>query len=72
MTDARPGAGGCARGLGPVDAHALPYVAAEEPWRRADLVVAGTPMVPLGDDELACAPGPIGRLEGLRNGPRVR
>ncbi|WP_199422265.1 uridine kinase family protein [Actinotalea solisilvae] len=65
-------------------AHELPFFARERPWQRADLVVAGTPVVALGPDELACAPGPLGPDErawppgphgpdeGLRSEPPVR
>ena len=39
-------------------AHELPYFVQERPWSRADLIVAGTPVLSLGENELACAPGP--------------
>ncbi|MEX5265609.1 hypothetical protein RF640_16445 [Kocuria sp. CPCC 205231] len=39
-------------------AHELPFFAAERPWERADLIIAGTPVLALGGDEVACAPGP--------------
>ena len=48
-------------------AHELPFFADEQPWRRADIIVAGTPVIALGDDEVLCAPG-AGRLE--RTWPR--
>ena len=40
-------------------AHELPFFADEQPWGRADVVVAGTPVVTLGPDEVACARGPV-------------
>ncbi len=33
----------------------LPFLAADRPWERATLVVAGTPVIPLAEDELAVA-----------------
>lgn len=36
--------------------HELPFFAAERPWERADVVVAGTPVIDLDPDEVACAP----------------
>ncbi len=34
-----------------------PFFAADRPWERADLVVAGTPVLPLPEGSVACAPG---------------
>ena len=34
----------------------LAFFARERPWERADLVVAGTPVVPLGAGQVAVAP----------------
>ncbi|GEA86753.1 uridine kinase family protein [Cellulomonas cellasea] len=39
-------------------AEELRFLAHERPWERARLVVAGTPVVPLRDGEVAVAPGP--------------
>lgn len=39
--------------------HELPFVARQRPWERAALVVAGTEVLPLGDGQLAVAPGPL-------------
>ena len=33
----------------------LPFLAEDRPWERAALVVAGTPVIPLAEDELAVA-----------------
>jgi hypothetical protein len=41
--------------------HELPFLAASQPWRRAALVVAGTPVIRLGPGQHAVAPGPLGR-----------
>ncbi|WP_375423882.1 uridine kinase [uncultured Friedmanniella sp.] len=40
--------------------HELPFLAAQQPWRRADLVVAGTPVVPLRPGQVALTRGPLG------------
>ncbi|WP_202595192.1 uridine kinase family protein [Cellulomonas carbonis] len=42
-------------------AHELPFFADEQPWTRADAVVAGTPTVALAEGEVAVAEGPLGR-----------
>lgn len=39
-------------------AHELPFFARERPWERAAVVVAGTPVLPLGPGQVACAPPP--------------
>ncbi|MFD3444215.1 hypothetical protein ACFDTO_06395 [Microbacteriaceae bacterium 4G12] len=33
----------------------LPFLAADRPWKRAAFVVAGTPVIPLAEDEIAVA-----------------
>lgn len=38
--------------------HELAFFEAERTWQRADVVVAGTSVIPLGDGELAVAPPP--------------
>ena len=39
-------------------AHEIPFLADERPWERADLVVAGHPVIDLGPGEFAVATGP--------------
>jgi hypothetical protein len=39
-------------------AEELPFLAADRPWERACVVVAGSPTIPLGPDQLALAPVP--------------
>jgi hypothetical protein len=39
-------------------AEELPFVARERPWERAAVVVAGTPPLPHGPDEIVLAPPP--------------
>lgn len=34
--------------------HELPFFSEQRPWERADVVVAGTPVIALDDDEVAC------------------
>lgn len=41
--------------------HETAFLRGDRPWERADLVVAGTAVMRLGDDEVAVAPGPIRR-----------
>jgi hypothetical protein len=36
-----------------------PFLADDRPWERADIVVAGTPLLPTPAGTAACAPGPI-------------
>jgi hypothetical protein len=36
----------------------LPFLDGQRPWERADVIVAGTPAIPLGPGELAVA-GPV-------------
>ena len=44
----------------------LEFLAADRPWDRADVVVAGTPVIPLRLDEVAVSvPG----LAGTATGP---
>ncbi|NAZ76305.1 hypothetical protein GTQ99_12910 [Kineococcus sp. T13] len=40
-------------------AEELVFLQRERPWERADLVVAGTPTIPLAAGRLAVAPGPL-------------
>lgn len=40
-------------------AHEIPFLAADRPWERADLVVAGTAAIPLTGEEVAVADGPV-------------
>ena len=39
--------------------HEAHYLNDQRPWERADLVVAGTPPMPLVDGQFAVAPGPL-------------
>ncbi len=39
-------------------AEELPFLAADRPWERACVVVAGSPTIPLRPDQLALAPAP--------------
>lgn len=39
--------------------HELTFLRHQQPWQRASLVVAGTPVVPLGPGQLSVAPGPL-------------
>jgi hypothetical protein len=39
-------------------AEELPFLAADRPWERACVVVAGSPTITLGPDQLALAPAP--------------
>jgi hypothetical protein len=45
------------------EAEEVPFLAADRPWERADLVVNGTPEVPSGPGELVVA-DPPGRMAG--------
>ncbi|MDT0181888.1 hypothetical protein Q9S36_17050 [Microbacterium sp. ARD31] len=36
-----------------------PFLAEDRPWERADVIVAGTPVMPTAVDEVACAPGAL-------------
>lgn len=38
-----------------------PFLADDRPWERADVIVAGTPVVATSADAVACAPGPLAR-----------
>jgi hypothetical protein len=40
-------------------AEELPFLAADRPWERACVVVAGSPTITLGPDQLALAPAPV-------------
>lgn len=44
--------------------HELPFLADQQPWRRAGLVVAGTPVIPLKPGQRAVAPGPLPAASG--------
>lgn len=45
--------------------HEVPFFASEQPWLRADVIVAGTPAISLGPGEVPCAPAVgRGRLSG--------
>jgi hypothetical protein len=39
--------------------HELPFLRSQQPWQRAAVVVAGTPVLALEDGQLAVAPGPL-------------
>lgn len=45
------------------EAEEVPFLAADRPWERADLVVAGTPDRPYGPGEIVVADAP-GRMVG--------
>ena len=36
-----------------------PFLADDRPWERADVIVAGTPVLPTPEGTVACAPGPV-------------
>lgn len=37
----------------------LRFLSEQRPWERATVIVAGTPTIPLGNDQMAVAPGPL-------------